>query len=86
MLNLLVSTVVFAIAAFFLRRYLADQGLDKGMVRSVLVFLLASLVSYGAGAATDWVADRLAPPAHRTAKTGDFQHLLNTLGAPNAHD
>lgn len=54
MLNLIISTIVFFIAAWYLNRYLDDQGIAKGMTRGVLVFVLASLVSWGSGAALDW--------------------------------
>lgn len=53
--NLLVSTIVFFVAAWYAHRYLDEQGLPKGMTRNVLVLTIASLVSWGAGAAVDWV-------------------------------
>jgi len=43
--NLVISTIVFFIAAKYLHRILEDYGLPKGMVRGTLVFSLASLVS-----------------------------------------
>lgn len=54
MLNLIISTIVFFIAAWYLNRYLDDQGITKGMTRGVLVFVLASLVSWGSGTVVDW--------------------------------
>jgi hypothetical protein len=48
MLSLLISTIVFFVASFFLHRYLGDWGLDKGRARTLLVLTVASLLSYGA--------------------------------------
>lgn len=55
MSNLLISTIVFFIAAWYVRRYLDEQGIPAGMTRSILVFTLASLVSWGAGEAVDFI-------------------------------
>lgn len=55
MWNLLISTIVFFIAAWYVRRYLDEQGIPAGMTRSILVFTLASLVSWGAGEAVDFI-------------------------------
>jgi predicted PurR-regulated permease PerM len=60
--NLIISTIVFFIAAWYIHRYLDEQGLPKGMTRSVLVLVLASLVSMAAGAAIDWAHDKTAEP------------------------
>ncbi len=52
--NLIISTLVFFVAVSYLRRYLEERGLPKGMTRGTLVFVLASLVSWGSGEAVDW--------------------------------
>lgn len=54
--NLVVSTIVFFIAAWYLRRYLNEQGIPHSMTRGLLVFMLASLVSWGSGEAADWLS------------------------------
>ncbi len=53
MLSLIVSTVVFLVASFFLNRYLEDWGLDKGKGRTLLVLTVASVIAYGAGSLVD---------------------------------
>ncbi|MDP2806044.1 MAG: hypothetical protein Q8O24_08910 [Gallionellaceae bacterium] len=60
--NLLVSTFVFFIAVWYLRRYFETQGIAQGMTRSVLVFVLASLVSWGAGEVADWSEAQIEGP------------------------
>ena len=55
MWNLLISTIVFFIAAWHVRRYLDEQSIPAGMTRSILVFTLASLVSWAAGEAVDFI-------------------------------
>jgi hypothetical protein len=56
MLSLVLSTVAFFIASYFLRRYLDDMGLQKGMTRSVLIFCLAAIIAYGVAFVVDWIA------------------------------
>ncbi len=62
MWNLIISTIVFFVAAWYIRRYLDEQGLPRGMTRNMLVFLLASVVSWGAGAAVDWTQEEISGP------------------------
>lgn len=52
--NLVISTIVFIVAARYIRNYLDEQGVAKSMTRSVLVFAIAYLLSWGAGEAVDW--------------------------------
>jgi hypothetical protein len=68
--NLIISTIVFFIAAGYFRRYLAEQGLPKGMTRGILVFAFASLMSWGSGEIVDWTQEKIEGP-QPTAKTSD---------------
>ena len=56
MRSLVVSTIVYFIAAFFIKRRFEDMGLPKGMTRSLMVFCFALAVAYGAAAGVDWIA------------------------------
>ena len=76
--NLIISTIVFFIAAWFANRYLDEQGIPKGMTRGVLVFVLASLVSWGAGVAVDWVQG----PQAAAQSTADLSQLLKAAAGP----
>lgn len=62
MLNLLLSTLAFFAAAWYLNRYLDEQGIGQGMTRGVLVLVLASLLSWATGAAMDWVQVKIDGP------------------------
>ncbi|HEX5363959.1 MAG TPA: hypothetical protein VFW59_06800 [Gallionella sp.] len=73
--NLLISTIVFFIAAWYIHRYLDEQGIPKGMTRGLLVFVLASVVSWGAGEAVDWLQG--AQPGE---PAGDLQQRLKAVG------
>ena len=57
MLSILLSTIAFFVSAYYVKRFLENQGIPKGMTRGVLVFsislLIAYLVSFG--------VDRLTP-------------------------
>jgi hypothetical protein len=79
--NLVISTLVFIIAAKYLRAYLEEQGLPKGVTRGVLVFSLASLLSWGSGEAVDWTEEKIEGPKPQAATTSDdISQLLNALG------
>ena len=89
MLGLIVSTIAFFVAAVFINRYLDSQDMDKGRTRGVLVFVLASVISYGASEATDWAAEKLDPtPKTAAAKgiqDGDLSQLLKTVESLQNH-
>ena len=55
MLSLIVSTIAFFVAAYFIKRHLEEMGIPKGMTRGITVFVLALLVAYGAA----WIVDLL---------------------------
>ncbi|MCX7192822.1 MAG: hypothetical protein NTY60_04245 [Proteobacteria bacterium] len=75
MWNLVISTIVFFIAAWYLRRYLDEQGIPHSMTRGLLVFVLASLVSWGAGELVDKIHGKDANPV----AGADMSQLLKTL-------
>ena len=78
MWNLIISTIVFFIAAWYLHRYLDEKGIPKGMARGLTVFVLASLVSWGAGEVVDWFQG----PQPATQIPSDPAQLLKALGQP----
>ncbi len=80
MWNLIISTVVFFIAAWYVRRYLDEQGIPKGMSRGLMVFILASLVSWGAGDVTDWVQEKIQGPRPVAQTPDDVTKLMKQLG------
>lgn len=43
MWNLIISTIIFVIAAWFIKRYLDELGIPKGMTRGLGVFMAAYL-------------------------------------------
>jgi len=79
MSNLIISTIVFFIAAWFIHRFLDEQGLPKGATRSVLVFLIAAMVSWGAGSVVDWAQVKIEGPQAAT-QTPDLSQLLKAVG------
>ena len=70
--NLIISSLVFFIAAWYTNRYLDEQGIPKGMTRGLLVLVLASLVSWGAGTVADWAQEQIEGP-QPAAQTADGQ-------------
>jgi len=55
MLSLVLSTIAFFVASFYLRRYLDDQGMPKGMTRNVLIFSIALLICYVVARLADYL-------------------------------
>jgi putative addiction module killer protein len=52
--SLIVSTVAYFIAAFYIKRYLDDSGIPKGLTRTLVILVLALAIAYGAAALVDW--------------------------------
>jgi hypothetical protein len=47
MTSLVLSTVAFFVASFYIKRYLDGIGVPKTMTRGLVVFVLALAVAYG---------------------------------------
>jgi len=56
MLSLVLSSVAFFMAAYFIKRYLENMGIPKGMTRGLVVICLAVLISYSVAWIVDWLA------------------------------
>ncbi len=81
MWNLIISTIVFFMAVWYLRRYLDEQGIPSGATRGMLVFVIASLVSWGAGYLVDTLQGK---PAQPTVQAGMSELLKDAAQAePN---
>lgn len=79
--NLVISTLVFFIAARYFHRYLDVLGIPKGMTRGILVFSLASVVSWGSGEMVDWTQEKIEGPRPQVAQSSDdLSQLLTVLG------
>jgi hypothetical protein len=57
--NIVISTIVFMVAAWLIRRWLEENGVAKSMTRGFIVFVLAYAVSWASGEAVDWVHDKI---------------------------
>ena len=56
MRDIVVSTVAYFVAAFFLKRQFDDMDIPRGMTRSAMIFALAMAAAYAAQAGVDWIA------------------------------
>lgn len=54
-LGLVLSTIAFFVATYFIRRYLDEIGIAKTMVRGMVVFVLALTAAYGVAFVVDRV-------------------------------
>ncbi len=57
MLSLVLSTIAFFVASYFIKRWADDNDLPKGMTRSVSIFILSIAIAY----AVAWLVEKIAP-------------------------
>ncbi len=74
--NLIISTIVFFIAAWYINRHLDEQGIPKGMTRGMLVLVLGSVMSWGSGEMVDWIQNKIEGPQPAAQTSGDLSQLL----------
>ncbi len=77
--NLIISTIVFFIAVRYIKRYLEEQGLPKGITRGTLVFSLASLVSWGSGELVGWVERNITGTQPAVQTQDELSQLLKMV-------
>jgi len=53
--SVILSTVAFFVARYYINWFLAGAGIPKTMTRSMVVFIAAVAVSYSVGAVVDWI-------------------------------
>ena len=53
--SIVVSTIAFFAASYFIKRWMDENDIPKGMTRNATIFALALAVAYGAS----WVVDHL---------------------------
>ena len=56
MLAIVVSTIAFFVASCFIKRWMEDNDIPKGMTRSLTIFVLAIALAYGVG----WLVEHIA--------------------------
>lgn len=80
MWNIIISTIVFVIAAWFIRRLLDEHGIPKGMARGLVVFVLAYVVSWASGEVVDWAQEKMYGPQPVAQTSEDLLQLLKASG------
>ena len=78
--NIIISTIVFVIAAWYIRRYLDEMGIPKGMARGLMVFILAYIVSWTSGEVVDWVREKMYGPEPVSQTEQAVNQLLEDSG------
>lgn len=53
MASIVISTIVYFIAAYFIKRRLVEMGIPKGITRGMVIFVFACAVAYGAAYLVD---------------------------------
>jgi len=74
MWNLIISTIVFSIAAKYVHRHLHGRGIPEGKKRNLWVLAIASLLSWGAGEAADWTHERIEATPQVAQTAADNSH------------
>jgi hypothetical protein len=78
--NIIISTIGFVIAAWFIRRKLDEYGLPKGMTRGLLVFVLAYMFAWGAGRLVDLAHDQIYGVTPPSQVEQDLNQLVKDSG------
>jgi hypothetical protein len=60
MISIVLSTIAFFAASFFIKRYLDEIGVPKTMTRGLVVFTLALAIAYGVAFIVDWALGWIA--------------------------
>ncbi len=60
MISIVLSTIAFFVASFFIKRYLNEIGVPKTMTRGLVVFTLALVIAYGVAFIVDWALGWIA--------------------------
>jgi len=55
-LGLVLSTIAFFAASYFIKRYLDEIGVPKTVTRGLVVFVMALVIAYGVAFVVDWAA------------------------------
>lgn len=79
MWNLIISTIVFSIAAKYVHRHLHGRGISDGKKRNLWVLAIASLLSWGAGEAADWTHEKIEATPQAVQPTDDNSHLSKAV-------
>lgn len=79
MISLVISTIVFIVAAWYLNRYLDEQQVDKSRLRGMLVFLFAYLISVGSESLVDWAQEKIEGPQTKMEASEHFLQLLKAV-------
>ena len=53
--SLVLSTVAYFVASYFIKRRLEEMDIPKGMTRSIVIFVLALGVAYGVAFLADLI-------------------------------
>ena len=53
--SLVASTIVFFVASYFIKRWMEEHDIPKGMTRSIAIFVLAIAFASGVG----WLVDHI---------------------------
>jgi hypothetical protein len=54
MISIVLSTIAFFVASYFIKRYLDEIDVPKTMTRGLVVFVLALALAYGVAFIVDW--------------------------------
>jgi hypothetical protein len=79
---LAISTLVFFISAWYLNRFLNEQGIQKGFTRTVVVLVLASVTSSAVEAGFNRLEHALTKPVAQPAipPSGDAAPVIKEAG------
>ncbi|NNM82676.1 MAG: hypothetical protein HKL98_08780 [Burkholderiales bacterium] len=77
-LDLILSTIAFFVAVYYLRKYFNELGFEKGFMRALVIFLAASALSTGVSAIVEKLQGNSANPLDNAAQVQ--KQVQNMMG------
>ena len=53
--NIVLSTIAFFVASYFIKRWMDENDIPKGMTRNMTIFAVAAAIAYGVG----WLVEHI---------------------------
>jgi hypothetical protein len=78
--NIIISTIVFVAAAWYLRRLAEENAIPKGAARGIGVFVLAYFISWGSGELVDYARLKMYGPEPKSELQQTLDQVVKDSG------
>jgi hypothetical protein len=78
--NIVISTIVFALAVWYLQKWINKAGQAKSAVRGVGLIVLAFALSWGSGEVVDWALVKIDGPQPKPYLRQMLENMIEDAG------